>query len=222
MSSSGESGSGASAPDKGELAVQEALIIGAGIIGLLMFLVILRFGCNIAIDLCILGNPGRAKRSIAELWRQICPCWHRRTQPEDSESDNNVEVPVVSTDVGIVTEERSVILDSILKSREVTAADVKIWKEKHHCTEASEGHSDDEEASRSTIAFGFDCSICLHDISEGNMAFTAKCGHVYHRTCIHQWVNKRRTDCPNCRTEIVPLGKVEYAFNQVSTTPTPL
>jgi uncharacterized protein YjiS (DUF1127 family) len=211
MSSTG----GISAPDQQELGIQEALIIGAGIIGLLIFLVIIRFGCNIALDVCILGEPGRAKRSIAELWRKICPWWRRRTQPEILESENNVEMP----DVAIITEEeRSVILDSILKSREVTADDMKLWKEKHHRTEASEGHSDEEEASRSSNAFGFECSICIHELNEGSMAFTAACGHVYHRKCIHQWVNSRRTDCPNCRTEIVPLDKLEYALDQGSTT----
>jgi hypothetical protein len=196
--------------------MQEALIIGAGIIGLLIFLIILRFGCNIALDVCVLGEAGRAKRSITELWRKICPWWHHRTQPEIPESENNVSVEI--PDVTIVTEEdRSVILDSILTSREVTAADMQLWKEKHHRTEVSEGHSD-EEASRSSNAFGFECSICIHELNEGNMAFTAKCGHVYHRKCIHQWVNSRRTDCPNCRTEIVPLAKLEYALDQGTTT----
>jgi hypothetical protein len=205
MSSTG----GIAAPDPNELAMSEALIIGAGIIGLLIILVILRFGCNILLDVCVLGESARVKRSIAELWRKICPCWHRRTQPEGPESENNVEIP----DASIVAEEdRSVILDSILKSREVTAEDVKLWKEKHQ-----EGHSD-EEASRSTIPFAFDCSICLNELNEGNIAITAICGHVYHRKCIHQWVINRRTDCPNCRTEIVPLARLEDVLDQDPTT----
>jgi hypothetical protein len=211
MSSTG----GISAPDRHALDFGEALIIGAGIIGLLVFLVILRFCFDILLDVCVLGEPGRARRSIAELWRKICPWWHRRTQPEqDPESGNNIQIP----DVGVVAEEdRLVILDSILKSREITADDVKSWKEKHHRTEASESHSD-EEASRSSNAFGFDCSICLHELNEGNIAFTATCGHVYHRKCIHQWVNSRGTDCPNCRMEIVSLATLEYVLNQGSTT----
>jgi hypothetical protein len=205
---------GVSAPDQGELAFGEALIIGAGIIGLLIFLVVLRFGFNILLDVCVLGESDRARRDIAELWRKICPWWHRRTQPEVPETENNVEIPHVSI---VAEEDRSVILDSILKSREVTADDVKLWKEKHHPTEASEGHSD-EEASRSSNAFGFDCSICLHDLNEGNMAFTATCGHVFHRKCIHQWVVSRGTDCPNCRTEIVSLATLEYVLDQGPTT----
>jgi hypothetical protein len=210
MSSTG----GISAPDQDELAFTEALIIGAGIIGLLIFLVILRFGFTICLDVCVLGESDRARRSIAELWRKICPCWHRRTQPQDLESESNVEIP----DVIIVAEEdRYVILDSILKSREVTADDVKLWKEKHQRTEASEVHSD-EEASRSSNAFGFDCSICLNELIEGNVAITATCGHVYHRKCIHQWVISRRTDCPNCRTEIVSLARLEHVLDQGSTT----
>jgi hypothetical protein len=205
MSSTG----GIAAPDPNELAMSEALIIGAGIIGLLIILVILRFGCNILLDVCVLGESARVKRSIADLWRKIGPCWHCRTQPESPESENNVEMPDAIT---VAEEDRSVILDSILKSREVTAEDVKLWKEKHH-----EGLSD-EEASRSSIAFGFDCSICLNELNEGNMAITATCGHVYHRKCIHQWVINRRTDCPNCRTEIVPLARLEYVLDQGPST----
>jgi hypothetical protein len=210
MSSTG----GIAAPDASELVFSEALIIGAGIIGLLIILVILRFGFNILLDVCVLGESARVKRSIAELWRKMCPCWHRRTQPEAPESENNVEIP----DASIVAEvDRSVILDSILKSREVTAEDVTLWKEKHqHHTEIGEGHSDDE-ASRISIAYGFDCSICLNELNEGNMAITAKCLHVYHRKCLHQWVISRRTDCPNCRTEIVSLAELEYVLDQGST-----
>jgi hypothetical protein len=210
MSSTG----GIAAPDSNELVLSEAMIVGAGIIGLLIILVILRFGCNIFLDVCILGESARVRRSIAELWRKVCPCWHRRTQPEAPESESNVEIP----DSSILAEiDRSAILDSILKSCEITAEDVKIWKEKHPHTDVEEGHSD-EEASRISIAHGFDCSICLNELNEGNMAITATCGHVYHRKCIHQWVISRRTDCPNCRTEILSLAKLDYVLGQGSTT----
>lgn len=214
MSSTG----GVSAPDPDELVLGEALIIGAGIIGLLIILVILRFGFNILLDVCVLGDADRVKRSIAELWRKLCPCWHRRTQPENLESENNVELPDASIVAIVEEEDLSTTFDSILKSREVTADDVKLWKEKHHHhTDAIEGLSD-EEASRSSNAFVFDCSICLNELKEGNMAITATCGHVYHRKCIHQWLINRRTDCPNCRTEIVPLGNLEYVLDQGPTT----
>jgi hypothetical protein len=203
MSSTG----GISAPNQDELTFQNAFIIGSAIIGLLMFLVVLRFGFNICLDVCVLGEPGRARRSITEVWRKICPLWHRRTQPEEPETENNVEIPDVVTDEG-----RSVLLDALLQSREVTFDDVNFWKEKHHRAEGSESHSD-EEASKSS-PFCFECSICLHGLDEGNMAFTAKCEHVYHRQCIHQWVISRRTDCPNCRAEIVSLASLEHALDQ--------
>lgn len=41
---------------------------------------------------------------------------------------------------------------------------------------------------------------------------SARCGHVFHRTCIDDWLEHSRT-CPNCRLP-VPYnnGKVEKLF----------
>jgi hypothetical protein len=214
---------GISAPEEEEVTFEDALILGlrgAGIIGCLMFLIVLCFAVNIIGDVCVLGEPGRARRSIAEVWRNICPVWLRGTQPEEPESENNVAIPhaVAEEDRSVLLDAllKSGLLDTILKSREVTSDDVILWKEKHHRTEGSESHSD-EEASMSS-PFCFECSICLNDLNEGNLAFTAKCEHVYYRKCIHQWVISRRTDCPNCRAEMLPLASLEHVLDQDRTT----
>ena len=41
------------------------------------------------------------------------------------------------------------------------------------------------------------CTICLEVVSETPL----KCGHVFHKKCIKQWLKNNDT-CPNCRTEV--------------------
>ncbi|KAL2323922.1 hypothetical protein Fmac_022980 [Flemingia macrophylla] len=45
------------------------------------------------------------------------------------------------------------------------------------------------------------CSICLVEY-EGEDAVTklARCGHVFHLSCIHQWIQHNQFSCPLCRS----------------------
>lgn len=45
------------------------------------------------------------------------------------------------------------------------------------------------------------CSVCMQSF-EGTYVRTLACGHVFHDTCIDEWV-KRTENCPLCRREIV-------------------
>ena len=43
------------------------------------------------------------------------------------------------------------------------------------------------------------CTICLE---KPDKAIQLKCGHVFHKECINQWLPKNKT-CPNCRELII-------------------
>ena len=43
------------------------------------------------------------------------------------------------------------------------------------------------------------CTICL---DKPDKAIQLKCGHVFHKECIHKWLPKNKT-CPNCRELII-------------------
>ena len=46
------------------------------------------------------------------------------------------------------------------------------------------------------------CSICIADYEDDRMCSTLPCGHVFHRSCIAQWLRSGRlagADCPLCK-----------------------
>ncbi|OAY25758.1 E3 ubiquitin-protein ligase Praja-1 [Manihot esculenta] len=46
------------------------------------------------------------------------------------------------------------------------------------------------------------CSICLEEILIGSEAICMPCSHLYHRSCICNWLERSRV-CPMCRFEVV-------------------
>ena len=46
-----------------------------------------------------------------------------------------------------------------------------------------------------------ECSICLVDFEDEDDYVDLKCKHVFHETCLKEWV-VRKMDCPNCREKI--------------------
>ncbi|WCJ33129.1 RING/U-box superfamily protein [Euphorbia peplus] len=47
------------------------------------------------------------------------------------------------------------------------------------------------------------CSICLEDITIGSHVKRLECTHMYHGSCIGEWLKKTNT-CPICRRQITP------------------
>ena len=46
------------------------------------------------------------------------------------------------------------------------------------------------------------CSICLASFEIGETAGKTACKHVFHSTCINEWVRTGRRTCPYCRSAI--------------------
>jgi hypothetical protein len=46
-----------------------------------------------------------------------------------------------------------------------------------------------------------ECSICLVDFEENDDIANLTCKHIFHKTCIEEWSN-RKAECPNCREPI--------------------
>lgn len=45
------------------------------------------------------------------------------------------------------------------------------------------------------------CSTCLELLSPSADLSSAPCGHVFHSTCILQWLETGKNNCPQCRTK---------------------
>lgn len=53
---------------------------------------------------------------------------------------------------------------------------------------------------RQHLSTGKECSICYDDIYEDDMT-TLPCAHMFHNSCIQQWLNQNPT-CPVCRNHV--------------------
>ncbi len=42
-----------------------------------------------------------------------------------------------------------------------------------------------------------ECVICLEDMKYGDELSIIPCSHIYHASCLHQWMEKKRI-CPLC------------------------
>jgi hypothetical protein len=49
----------------------------------------------------------------------------------------------------------------------------------------------------------YECIICLNQFEKGQSLTLLKCGHIYHKSCLELWFNKKRT-CPLCDILIKP------------------
>jgi hypothetical protein len=65
----------------GDSDAKVGMLIVAIVLLFLFCLVLLRYGCNILIDVCILRDGESLMRTVSELRRWFCPCWHPRTEP---------------------------------------------------------------------------------------------------------------------------------------------
>lgn len=44
------------------------------------------------------------------------------------------------------------------------------------------------------------CLVCLEDYQPEEEVRVMKCRHVFHRTCVDEWMQKGRNNCPTCRS----------------------
>lgn len=61
----------------------------------------------------------------------------------------------------------------------------------------------DEEAQQQGSGGSSICTICLDEYRDGDRLIELRCGHVYHRSCLVDWL-LRKNRCPLC-SETVPL-----------------
>ena len=87
-----------------------------------------------------------------------------------------------------VRERQSAAVEPVgLTPEQLDALPSNVWQ-------TSDGRQDDGERER--------CSICLEEYEDSTSVVTkVRCGHVYHRECIRQWLSHNPT-CPLCLTTL--------------------
>ncbi|KAI3729569.1 hypothetical protein L6452_18230 [Arctium lappa] len=69
-----------------------------------------------------------------------------------------------------------------------------------------------------------ECTVCLSTIGEDEEIKELRCGHLFHRVCLDQWLEFRNTTCPLCRDCLVSspvvseIGDELLVFNYFSTS----
>jgi hypothetical protein len=54
-----------------------------------------------------------------------------------------------------------------------------------------------------------ECNVCLEYYQHGDLVRKSKaCEHVFHRTCISEWLAFGKMECPCCRSEFVNLPPI--------------
>ncbi|KAG6730089.1 hypothetical protein I3842_01G061900 [Carya illinoinensis] len=58
------------------------------------------------------------------------------------------------------------------------------------------------------------CAVCLYEFEDGEeIRWLRNCRHIFHRTCLDQWMDHDRKTCPLCRTQFVP-EEMKDEFNR--------
>lgn len=109
-------------PSLKEMSHREALIIVAAVAMLLIFLVILRFGCNMCIDVCVLRDVAEARSTARDFWNYLCPFCRIREIDQDEEIQDENENEIALVDVNslllrLTAQEKSLLIGSVLTSK---------------------------------------------------------------------------------------------------------
>ena len=103
----------------------DAIAIVGCVMAAMIALLILRYFLNILIDVIILGDCDSARRSIGNLFRRLCPWWHRRTTPDrmraqqahDDEATDTARIEITDAFRNYTLEQRKAIISSILAGK---------------------------------------------------------------------------------------------------------
>jgi RING-like zinc finger len=124
MSDSGAAGYKSTSPSVG---FNEVMIAVGGIVGCFVFLLFLRFCCNMLIDICILQDFVSVRRSCGEVRRLFCPCWRPRTQPLVPGTQTGSPENQATSDLEMGSRLTAETLDKVLESTILTHAYLQLY-----------------------------------------------------------------------------------------------
>jgi hypothetical protein len=120
-------------PSMSDLSHREGLMIVAAVSLLMIVLVILRFGCNVCIDVCVLRDLTAARNTMRDVWNFVCPCCRLQRQEHDEEEQMRGESEIDLSDVNslllrLTTQEKSLLISSILTSKVSLTCMYVLWR----------------------------------------------------------------------------------------------
>lgn len=120
-------------PSMSDLSHREGLMIVAAVSLLMIVLVILRFGCNVCIDVCVLRDLTAGRNTMRDFWNFVCPCCRLQRQEHDEEEQMRGESEIDLSDVNslllrLTTQEKSLLISSILTSKVSLTCMYVLWR----------------------------------------------------------------------------------------------
>ena len=109
--------------DQVDVDIKKAFSIVGIVVLFFMFLVILRYGCIIFIDVVILRDSASLMRTLSDLRRKFVPWYHPRTQPQGAtqgSADVESGQELISMDrilSGLTPQQKKDLLASILTTK---------------------------------------------------------------------------------------------------------
>ena len=155
----------------------------------LLCLLILRYVCNnICIDIVVLRNF----ESFKKCSRLFCFCSRHGQGDSQQQQEQQQQQQEQEADLlqGLTMNEKQQLFSSILT--------IKVA-------------ADDDDLKQQ-------CSICISEIEMQNQIAITACNHIFHQSCLYQWLISTRKNCPYCRTEIINKQMLEGRFRIRNTT----
>jgi Na+-transporting methylmalonyl-CoA/oxaloacetate decarboxylase gamma subunit len=109
--------------DEIDIDIEKGFMVVGIVILFLIFLVILRYGCNICIDIVILQDSASFMRTVSDIRRRFVPWYHPRTQPQQAmptSADVESGQELINMDrilTGLTPQQKKDLLASILTTK---------------------------------------------------------------------------------------------------------
>eukprot|EP00933_Yihiella_yeosuensis_P062155 TRINITY_DN6509_c1_g1_i1.p1 TRINITY_DN6509_c1_g1~~TRINITY_DN6509_c1_g1_i1.p1 ORF type:complete len:259 (-),score=41.98 TRINITY_DN6509_c1_g1_i1:266-1042(-) len=87
-----------------------------------------------------------------------------------------------------VTEEHPLTYETGLTAEDIAQIEVFRWE--------------DESLQHPEVKEQIVCTICIKDFSRSEEVRKLRCGHLFHKTCVDEWL-RRCSDCPLCKKRAV-------------------
>ena len=57
-----------------------------------------------------------------------------------------------------------------------------------------------------------ECSTCLESFTASSHLLSTPCGHIFHKHCINEWLDKGDLNCPQCTASITDFAELRRIY----------
>jgi hypothetical protein len=91
--------------------------------------------------------------------------------------------------------------------RILTKSDVERLLASASTTPSTASADDDVSKEDQNLINNSCCAICIDDYQEGDSVRDLPCGHIFHDSCVDEWLLKHNRLCPVCKQDVLKVQK---------------